>query len=393
MIDDLRRPRRLATAALGILMPLVLVASASGIAIELHPVNNDPDINEKTPSASGDWIAWTANSKSRPQKMNAFVKQTGEAKMKVNPAGTSAEAGGFNGTTFLWTEWSGNTSADIWQIDLATDERAKFGSKVNTKHDEFQPTSWGPWLLFSRYKARTNTYQVLLYNTENDSLKVLASSDKVALLAGQINGDVAAWERFRTNGSDVIRYDVTNGDVLKLPNSNVWAYAPGGAEDGTVFYARSSGGCGKNVDLLRYPVAGPVEKVRDLSKGDDVGSIYVHDKVDGFRDVLFSRIDCDGPKPARRWDNYKLQDSYTLTVVKEGTGDGTVTSDPSGAINCGTDCVQVIPRGGSIVLVANADADSIIDGWSVPGCELNLQCEVPITGDITVTVEFRFLPT
>ena len=53
---------------------------------------------------------------------------------------------------------------------------------------------------------------------------------------------------------------------------------------------------------------------------------------------------------------------YTLTVSKDGSGAGSVTSDPVG-IDCGADCSGTYVDGTSVTLTAVPDATSIFDKW------------------------------
>ncbi|MFH0932827.1 MAG: fibronectin type III domain-containing protein, partial [Nitrospirota bacterium] len=78
---------------------------------------------------------------------------------------------------------------------------------------------------------------------------------------------------------------------------------------------------------------------------------------------------------------------YTLTVNKSGTGEGTVTSSPSG-INCGSDCKEAYKSGTVVTLSATADTGSNFTGWSGGGCEGNGQCVVTINATKTVTANF-----
>ena len=58
---------------------------------------------------------------------------------------------------------------------------------------------------------------------------------------------------------------------------------------------------------------------------------------------------------------------FTLTVVKAGTGSGTVTSSPAG-ITCGSTCSALFASGTSVTLTATADSGSTFAGWSGEGC-------------------------
>jgi len=67
--------------------------------------------------------------------------------------------------------------------------------------------------------------------------------------------------------------------------------------------------------------------------------------------------------------------TYTLTVTKAGTGNGTVTSSPT-SINCGSSCSVNFNSGTVIALTAIPAAGSVFAGWSGAGCT---------TGALTLT--------
>jgi len=89
-------------------------------------------------------------------------------------------------------------------------------------------------------------------------------------------------------------------------------------------------------------------------------------------------------------DNYTIPidppDIYTLTVVKNGTGAGTVTSSPSG-INCGSGCSAMYEAGTSVTLAATPAADSLFAGWS-GACSGTGSCAISISGDTNVSASF-----
>jgi hypothetical protein len=77
---------------------------------------------------------------------------------------------------------------------------------------------------------------------------------------------------------------------------------------------------------------------------------------------------------------------YTLTVIKSGTGGGTVTSSPAG-INCGTDCTEAYNQGTAVTLTATPSAGSTFAGWS-GACSGTGTCSVTMNDDKIVTATF-----
>jgi hypothetical protein len=76
--------------------------------------------------------------------------------------------------------------------------------------------------------------------------------------------------------------------------------------------------------------------------------------------------------------------SYTLTVVKAGTGSGTVTSTPAG-INCGADCSEAYEEGTYVALAAAPAAGSTFAGW---GGACDAEGGVTVDADKTCTATF-----
>jgi hypothetical protein len=79
--------------------------------------------------------------------------------------------------------------------------------------------------------------------------------------------------------------------------------------------------------------------------------------------------------------------TYPLTVTKAGSGDGTVTSVPSG-ISCGSACSQGFVSGSTVELSATADGESTFTGW-IGACSGTGTCSVTMSAARTVTATFR----
>jgi uncharacterized repeat protein (TIGR02543 family) len=77
---------------------------------------------------------------------------------------------------------------------------------------------------------------------------------------------------------------------------------------------------------------------------------------------------------------------YTLTVVKAGTGSGTVSSSPAG-IDCGSDCSQTYTGSTLVTLTATAAYGYLFNGWS-GGCSGIGSCTLLINTSTNVTATF-----
>jgi hypothetical protein len=82
--------------------------------------------------------------------------------------------------------------------------------------------------------------------------------------------------------------------------------------------------------------------------------------------------------------------SFTLTVGKNGTGSGTVTSSP-GAINCGATCSQSYTQGTVVTLTPTPTAGSTFAGWS-GDCTGTGACTVTMSQARSVTATFNLVP-
>ena len=81
----------------------------------------------------------------------------------------------------------------------------------------------------------------------------------------------------------------------------------------------------------------------------------------------------------------KATPEFKLTIVKAGTGSGSVTC------NAGA-CASTYPEGTEVTLAATAASGSAFAGWSGAGCSGAGTCKVTIEEDTTVTVTFNANP-
>jgi hypothetical protein len=81
--------------------------------------------------------------------------------------------------------------------------------------------------------------------------------------------------------------------------------------------------------------------------------------------------------------------SFNLSVSKNGTGSGTVTSSPIG-ISCGTDCSESYTSGIQVTLTAEPASGSTFGGWS-GACSgsTGLSCTLAMLDNLSVTATFN----
>jgi predicted outer membrane repeat protein len=87
---------------------------------------------------------------------------------------------------------------------------------------------------------------------------------------------------------------------------------------------------------------------------------------------------------------YEADTHYLLSVSKTGTGDGKVSSSPTG-IDCGATCIVALKEGSTITLTATANVDSLFLGWS-EDCSGEGDCKISMDAAKNVTAAFDLEP-
>ena len=85
---------------------------------------------------------------------------------------------------------------------------------------------------------------------------------------------------------------------------------------------------------------------------------------------------------------FNSQAQYRLTIMKAGTGDGTVTSSPAG-ISCGSTCSENFQKPTKVKVTAKADSGSTFTGWSGGGSSGTKPCNVDVNSAVTITASFE----
>jgi uncharacterized protein (DUF2141 family) len=95
----------------------------------------------------------------------------------------------------------------------------------------------------------------------------------------------------------------------------------------------------------------------------------------------------DAAKSVTATFNQAPASNFTLTVSKNGTGSGTVTSNPAG-INCGSTCSANFAQGSTVTLSATPASGSSFAGWS-GACSGTGSCTVTMDAAKSVTATFN----
>jgi hypothetical protein len=153
-----------------------------------------------------------------------------------------------------------------------------------------------------------------------------------------------------------------------------------GAGSGTVTSSPSGIVCGshcsaqyeKGTEVTLTAVAAPGSIFAGWSGGDCSGSGVCEQTIEG--DATVTAV-------------FEAIPSFTLTVKREGTGLGAVTSSPVG-IACGSECSAEYEDGTEVTLTAVAAPGSVFLGW-IGGCSGTGSCLRTLDHDVTVKAVFE----
>jgi CSLREA domain-containing protein len=198
----------------------------------------------------------------------------------------------------------------------------------------------------------------------------------------------------------------TEFHVREWPNSDPVGDNPPGdtPPGGDVFSIGACGACGLVVNLLGVTAAVPGDATGyhdyRLENVNDAYSVW----VDGVR--LLGPV-ASSVRPNAIWignpvfthwtssdwtdltmDSVRLlAEQMSLSVTKDGSGGGTVTSSPAG-IDCGATCSAEFDANQVVTLTATPDGSSTFTGWSGAGCSGTGDCVVTMDQMRIVTATF-----
>jgi Tol biopolymer transport system component len=288
--------RGVRTVAAAIVTVLLLTVPALGSATGVITTKAD----EYNPAANTTYVSW--NLWTGRHALIYAKLLSGGTKFRVNAAGTEAYNGSIDPTTSMLTYQQYVPSkgrSDVYQYDLSTKKRSKLGKPVSTDRWEYEPVASGTYVMYGRY-YRDADRKIFLFDTSTHAVTTLASTSgrRWSLDPSQVNRNYAVWTKSEVHkhtlvGCNVFLYDIANDTTTRIDNPNAKCqYSPGVNPTGTVYFARSGWGCGKNTVLRQLPLGGAVSTIVTLRDGHDITSLYAVDKGDTTTDVYYDPYRC-----------------------------------------------------------------------------------------------------
>jgi hypothetical protein len=186
------------------------------------------------------------------------------------------------------------------------------------------------------------------------------------------------WQHYQDNRVEWFLDDPSRAHLAEYVQAGVVAFLFGRGADGNTCACDASG------DGVTNPAPINGNTRVSLSADDDGG--FFRERTAAYYAAGALPLEAGppppGPPPA----------PSTLSVVRAGTGSGSVTSAPGG-ITCGTDCSEAFASGTGVTLTAAAAAGSVFGGWSGSGCSGSGPCTVAMTASRSVTATFGVLTT
>jgi hypothetical protein len=246
-----------------------------GVAAAANPVAVKTSArNEIRPAAGSEWLVWSESRAGRSGTFDVWAQRENTAPVRVNPPGTQGYAGGIDGTNLVY-QLVRARSSDLRIYDLARGTHRRLAPGFNTPAWEWHPTLSGDWMLFARGRPFARGAQmIVLRHLVTGEQRVLdrLRNRRGVLTPGQVQGSFAAWMRCNPHPRcRIVRYEIMTRATVALPvPAGKVVYGAAVDTSGTAYYARSGGGCGNGVELVKHPLGGAPEVLATLPRGEDL---------------------------------------------------------------------------------------------------------------------------
>jgi hypothetical protein len=257
----------------------------------------DSDADAFAGFAGSGFVGVVLNRRFAPRSYDLFLIDSGDNRIRVNRPGTQGNAGGIDGTTVIYREWSLAGGGKTVLYDTGT----RAYTELPLALDPAEPTISGSWVLYDN-GSQSGTTHVSLYNIATGEQREIATADgpDESVYAGQVAGDWAAWGRVGIYNNEVYLTNIPTGQTVRIPRHRgvVDNYSPAVTTAGTVYFGRdrpcrrhcpsATSPKGHN-QLVEQRRGAPQRIVAKLPRGVDVDNLYAEPRGARTR-VLYSRF-------------------------------------------------------------------------------------------------------
>jgi hypothetical protein len=293
--------------AVSLLASLLLLADIAVAATPTKVLSTSR--NEFDGTAENGYLAYARSRAGKPNKLDAYLKRPGLARIKVNAAGTQGyhpnlDIGNatFGDSLVFVQKGAGDADLKIWDVDSGGRRNPPAG--VNTQAGESKPSLDGDWLLFGRGPAKKfYMTKVILFDLLTNTPTVIDTAPTNGIVyPGIVNGDWATWTECSPSDCRAWRYEISTTTKTEVPSSARFIYTSAIDTDGTVWFVQSGFGCGANVKIRRHVIASAPTTLVDFPPGIDANISDLDDSPATDR-LYFARVNCSN---VNNWNIYRV---------------------------------------------------------------------------------------
>ena len=389
----------------GLLLLTILnnVAFAQGAETPIctHPAG------QYSPAIWGDRIVWTDyrnNAGDDNNDIYMYDLSTGQEKRITTALEHQGEPAIWE-NRIVWSDYrNGSENVDIYMYDILADVETPICTNLQRQST---PSIWGDkivWYDFRNY----GIYMYDLYTQTESAVRTNTGSQP------HIWQDRVVWEDVRDGYRGIYMTELATGietPICTGPGQQanrpliwgdkvIWSDYRSGEYLETYMYDLSTSeekriAEGYNPDIWEHLIA----YLRNC--GVDCSNVYVYNIKTGIEAQIPNTSTAGPPRINNNrivWEDHRNGNSdiymyspvvprFALSVTKEGTGQGTVFSEPLG-ISCGSTCSASFIQLTEVTMTAVADPGSVFSYWSGSCSGTGNRCTLIMTEDFTLTAHF-----
>jgi hypothetical protein len=285
----------------------VVLAMVAVLALPLLPAHAADGVRttralELAPSAGPGVLAWTEAPRSHPARTRAYLRRSGQARIRLNARGTKGFTGGgavdeAGNRVAYWQHADGKGTIKVFNLRKGRRTTPRF---LNTDKHEWGAAISRHRLLFARGRFG-GTMRLYIANFRNTSVRRLARVSYPGYLQpGDLTGRWATWARCTSfSRCRVVRLNLRTRNRVTLANPrNRSQFAPSVLADGTVVYGESGNiaTCDSRLRLFVKPRAADRRRFGVLPAGTSISATSVKRVGPAKAAVFYDQQRCDAPR-------------------------------------------------------------------------------------------------